>query len=95
MRNLPQIPSLKMNQIQTPQDTLQMGSPTGGNVPSIRYRDNAQLPNSTKNSQFQLKKQFQGQPTVNNIQNFTNYHFEMPQQIVVSSDEVRSLDRIP
>ena len=30
----------------------------------------------------------------NNIQNYTNYHFEMPQQIIVSSEEqVRSLDR--
>ena len=38
-----------------------------------------------------------GQPAINqihNIQNISNYHFELPPQIVLGENEVRSLDRI-
>jgi hypothetical protein len=33
-------------------------------------------------------------PPVQTIQNITSYHIEMPKQIMLNSDDVRSLDRI-
>jgi Skp family chaperone for outer membrane proteins len=66
-------------------------------------------PSSTKNAQVQRKIAIRRQVATNQrttealqslqqpiqtIQNITNYHIDMPQQIIVSGEEVRSLDRI-
>ena len=65
-------------------------------------------PASTKNQntrQFNLKRSLAGgagqnqkshqQPThIHNVQNISNYHFELPSHVILNENDVRSLDRI-